>query len=218
MAWIAPQRSTSNGSAAEPSLEEARRRAMQRVAEFEQKIALSTNQLRTLRDQITISANDTARQKMLRTRATATLRQRALYEGQRDRAEGQARNLEQQQCSITSLEDTRLAAEAMRGAHASMERHVASSSLSLDTVTETMYSMQGLMSDQAELENVLAEPFGGANSSSQELDDAALDAELDALTPLVVETPVIEYPSTPVSAPQPQVRPTHTRSTNMMPL
>merc|ERR1712232_1515585 len=157
-----------------PSLNDATQQADSRVERLDQKINQLETELRTIREQMKRVRPGPA-QNSLKQRAMRVLKQKKMYEGQRDSLMGTIFNMEQANFTTQSLQDTTIMVSAMKAANATMKQQF--KSIDIDSVEDLYDDMAELMEENDMIQEAMSRSF----STPEDLDEADLEAELDAL-------------------------------------
>mmetsp|Transcript_11570 Transcript_11570/g.36774 ORF Transcript_11570/g.36774 Transcript_11570/m.36774 type:complete len:181 (-) Transcript_11570:40-582(-) len=113
--------------------------------------------------------------KTLRQRAMAVLKRKKMYEQQRDQLAGQAFNIEQTNFTIDSVKDTITTVDAMKAASKTLKTEF--KKVNIDKIDDLQDELADMMEDMNEVQDVL----GRSYDVGEDVDEADLDAELDAL-------------------------------------
>ncbi|KAJ3332044.1 hypothetical protein HDU93_009376, partial [Gonapodya sp. JEL0774] len=111
----------------------------------------------------------------IKQKAMRVLKQRKLYEGQRDQLMQQSFNMEQTAMVTENLKNTAVTLDAMKSASKEMKAQYAK--LNINKITDLQDEMEDLM-DQA---NEIQEELGRSYGTPEGVDEADLEAELEAL-------------------------------------
>ena len=103
------------------------------------------------------------------------LRRKRMYEQQRDQLAGQAFNVEQTNFAIDSVKDTLTTVQAMKTASKTLKKEV--KKVDLSQIEDLQDDLADMMEDVNDVQDVLGQSYG----IGDDIDDADLDAELDAL-------------------------------------
>ncbi|KAJ8322851.1 Vacuolar protein-sorting-associated protein 60, variant 2 [Batrachochytrium dendrobatidis] len=103
------------------------------------------------------------------------LKQRKLYEGQRDQIMQQTFNMEQASMATENLKSTMVTLDAMQSANKELKKQYKQVNLS------KIEKMQDEMEDLLEQANEIQETIGRSYGLPDDVDEADLEAELDAL-------------------------------------
>lgn len=125
------------------------------------------DQLKRLRD----GAGKTAVQK----RAMAVLKQKKLYEKQKEDLQAQNYNIESVQMTTDNLRNTMATVDAMQSANKEMKKQYGK--LDINKIESIHYDMEDLMEQANEVQESMSRTYG----VPEEVDEADLEAELEAL-------------------------------------
>ncbi|KAI8785673.1 charged multivesicular body protein 5 [Biomphalaria glabrata] len=140
-------------------------------------------------------AKNQVKQKALR-----VLKQKRMYENQRDQLGQQSFNLEQQNYAIQSLKDTKTTVDAMKIGVKDFKK--AYKHVNIDQIENMQDDLEDLMEQSSEIQEVMSRSYG-----MPELDDDELEAELDALGDELLDEDTtylddaVAAPSAPTSEP-----------------
>nr|ACM09271.1 Charged multivesicular body protein 5 [Salmo salar] len=111
---------------------------------------------------------------MVKQKAMRVLKQKRMYEGQRDNLTQQSFNMEQANYTIQTLKDTKTTVDAMKiGAK---EMKAAYKNVKIDQIEDLQDQLEDMMEDANEVQEAMSRSYG-----TPEIDDDDLEAELDAL-------------------------------------
>jgi len=157
-----------------PSLAEATDTTTKRTGVLEDKIKALDKQLVELKGQIKAARPGPA-QTRIKTRAMQVLKQKRLYEGQRNQLEGIAWNMEQVSFANENIKTAQHTAEALKGSAAALKSQMAN--ISIGDIEDNMDILTDLMEDANEINDAL----GRSYAVDEDIDEAELDDELAAL-------------------------------------
>lgn len=155
-----------------PTLTDAVQTTEQRCAVTEEKLRRCEAELASLAKQVTAGGATAAR---ARQQALAVLRRKRLYEGHRERLQQQAFNMEQTVMALDELKGTTATMMAMKDASKTFQRQ----QVRIEALEALRDEVEDLLYHADEVNHVLAQPY--ESYGLEALDEAALDAELDAL-------------------------------------
>ncbi|KAI9330198.1 Snf7 family, partial [Obelidium mucronatum] len=115
-------------------------------------------------------AKDAVKQKALR-----ILKQKKMYEGQKDQLMAQTWNMEQANMTTENLKNTLVTVDAMKAANKEMKAQY--KKINLDKVEKIQDEMEDLMEQANEIQEVMGRSYGLPDG----IDEDDLEAELDAL-------------------------------------
>ena len=104
-----------------------------------------------------------------------TLKKKKMYEQQRDQLGQQQFNMDQTSFTIESLKDTQTTVQTMKEATKTLKAEY--KKINVSQVEDLQDEMQDLMEDAAEIQEVMGRAYGVPDG----IDEADLDAELEAL-------------------------------------
>ncbi|XP_023684375.1 charged multivesicular body protein 5-like [Paramormyrops kingsleyae] len=111
---------------------------------------------------------------MVKQKALRVLKQKRMYEGQRDNLTQQSFNMEQANYTIQTLKDTKTTVDAMKIGAKEMKK--AYKKVKIDQIEDLQDQLEDMMEDANEVQEALSRSYG-----TPELDEDDLAAELDAL-------------------------------------
>ncbi|KAI9215813.1 Snf7 family, partial [Blastocladiella britannica] len=111
----------------------------------------------------------------IKQRAMRVLKQRKLYEGQRDTLMQQAFNMEQAQMATENLKNTAATIDAMQVANTALKKQY--KTVSVDKIERMQDEMEDLLAQASDLQDILGRSYG----LPDDIDEADLEAELEAL-------------------------------------
>jgi len=157
-----------------PTLTDAISSTDVRTDAIEVKIRKLDAELTRYRDQMKKMREGPAK-KSVQQKALRVLKQRKLYEGQRDNLQQQSFNMEQAQMTNDNLRNVMTTVDAMQQANKEMKKQY--KNVNLDKLDRLQDEMEDLM-EQA---NEVQESLGRSYNLPDDIDEADLEAELDAL-------------------------------------
>lgn len=128
-------------------------------------------------------------QNAVKKRALQTLKQKKMYENQRDQMLQQQFTLEQTSFTANSLKDTYVQVEALKSAKATLDTQI--KSFNVDSVEDLQDDLQDLFDSTSQIQDVLARQY----DSPDGMDDADLEAELMSLESEFIEEEADDLPS-----------------------
>ncbi|PRP84255.1 hypothetical protein PROFUN_08275 [Planoprotostelium fungivorum] len=158
----------------QPTLEEATQRVDARVTVMDEKIQKLDNELIGLREKMAKVRPGTSTHNMLKQKALKVLKQRKLYEGQRDQMMNQSFNMEQVSFTTQSMKDTITTVGAMKTASKEMKKQF--KHLDIDEIDNLQDDLADIYDQHNEIQDAL-----GRSYDVGEIDESELDAELAAL-------------------------------------
>ncbi|RKP24892.1 Snf7-domain-containing protein [Syncephalis pseudoplumigaleata] len=136
-------------------------------------------------------------------RALRILQQKRQYEQQRDQLQDQIFSMEQTQLATDNLRHTAMSVEAMKQANTALKKQY--KGISIDKIEKMQDEMQDLLESANEVQDIMARSY----DVPAEVDEADLEAELDALgDELLLEgesTPSYLQPSTALEEAMPEL-------------
>lgn len=145
-------------------------------------------------------------QNMVKQKALRVLKQKRMYEQQRDNLAQQSFNMEQANYTIQSLKDTKTTVDAMKLGVKEMKK--AYKEVKIDQIEDLQDQLEDMMEDANEIQEALGRSYG-----TPELDEDDLEAELDALGDELLADEDSSYLDEAASAPAiPEGVPTDTKN------
>eukprot|EP00882_Tetradesmus_deserticola_P001825 GHRQ01001958.1.p1 GENE.GHRQ01001958.1~~GHRQ01001958.1.p1 ORF type:complete len:222 (+),score=100.50 GHRQ01001958.1:359-1024(+) len=189
-----------------PTLEQAGDRLTGRGDRLDEQISKLDQQLMKFREQIKKTRPGPA-QEALKKRALSVLRQKRMYENQRGTLYNQQFNMEATRFTVESIQDTVQTVQALKAANVQMKGALkANKELDLSFID----NLQDELADMADLTNEINEAMGQSYAIPDDVDEADLMAELDALEgdlaledavgasgPSYLQEPELELPAAP---------------------
>uniref|UniRef100_A0A803TGI7 Charged multivesicular body protein 5 n=1 Tax=Anolis carolinensis TaxID=28377 RepID=A0A803TGI7_ANOCA len=111
---------------------------------------------------------------MVKQKALRVLKQKRMYENQRDNLAQQSFNMEQANYTIQSLKDTKTTVDAMKVGVKEMKK--AYKQVKIDHIEDLQDQLEDMMEDASEIQEALGRSYG-----TPEIDEDDLEAELEAL-------------------------------------
>jgi charged multivesicular body protein 5 len=140
---------------------------------IDKKIDRLENELKKYKDQMKKMREGPAKNQV-KQKAMRVLKQKRMYENQREQLGQQSFNLEQQNFAIQSLKDTKTTVDAMKIGAKDFKK--AYKHINIDQIENMQDDLEDLMEQSSEIQEVMGRSYG-----MPELDDDELEAELDAL-------------------------------------
>merc|ERR1712000_718751 len=162
-----------------PTLDDAVKRTDGRIATLDEKIKKLDAQLRQYREQMKKTKGSS--HNIVKQRAMKVLKQKKMYEQQRDTMMQQSFNMEQQQFGLETMKDTITTVEAMKVGAKQMKK------INIDKIETLHDELEDLMMDNEEIQEVLGRSYG-----MEEVDEGDLEAELDMLGDEMFEEALID--------------------------
>uniref|UniRef100_A0A8D2QAL8 Charged multivesicular body protein 5 n=1 Tax=Zonotrichia albicollis TaxID=44394 RepID=A0A8D2QAL8_ZONAL len=188
-----------------PSLTDCIGKVDSRAESIDKKIARLDAELVKYKDQMKKMregpAKNTVKQKALR-----VLKQKRMYEQQRDNLSQQSFNMEQANYTIQALKDTKTTVDAMKLGVKEMKK--AYKQVKIDQIEDIQDQLEDMMEEANEVQEALSRSYG-----TPEIDEDDLEAELDALGDELLADEDNSYLDEAASAPAiPEVTPTDTKN------
>ncbi|XP_077394290.1 charged multivesicular body protein 5-like [Festucalex cinctus] len=156
-----------------PNLSECIGNVDARGESVEKKINMLDAELVKYKDQLK-KMKDGPSKNMVKQKAMRVLKQRKMYENQRDQLAQQAFNMEQANYTLQTLKDTKSTVDAMKMGAKEMKR--AYKEVKLDQIDDLQDQLEDLMEDANEVQEAMSRTYG-----TPDIDEEDLEAELDAL-------------------------------------
>ncbi|CCM01710.1 uncharacterized protein FIBRA_03775 [Fibroporia radiculosa] len=165
---------TSASKKPKPSLQDAITSTDSRMASVEVKIKKLDGELARYKDQMSKLRNGPGKN-AIQERAIRTLRQKRMYESQLAQLTQQTFNMESASLATENLRNTMATVDAMKQANKELRKQYGK--IDIDKIESIHYDMEDLL-EQA---NEIQESLGRSYAVPDEIDEADLQAELDAL-------------------------------------
>eukprot|EP01061_Rhynchopus_euleeides_P030575 TRINITY_DN50778_c0_g1_i1.p2 TRINITY_DN50778_c0_g1~~TRINITY_DN50778_c0_g1_i1.p2 ORF type:complete len:217 (+),score=102.35 TRINITY_DN50778_c0_g1_i1:217-867(+) len=157
-----------------PTIEDTQDRMDKRVTNVDSKIKKYDDDLAKLSDQIKRARPGPAQQR-LKQRAMQVLKQKRMYEGQRDQIENQRFNMDEMAFAMETVRDTHEQVQCLKATATQLKTE--HKKLDVGDVEKLQDELQDLYDDNQEIQEIL-----GRNYAVQDdIDDAELEAELAGL-------------------------------------
>jgi len=156
-----------------PTLEDATKSVDGRVANIDEKIKKLEQELFAYKEKINKTRGPA--QEALKQRAMRVLKQKKMYESQRDQMSQQVFNMEQTSWATQSLKDTVVTVEAMQSANKELKK--AYKKVDINKIEAVQDDLSDLLDQANEVQEVLGRSYG----VPEEVDESDLMAELDGL-------------------------------------
>ncbi|ORY02022.1 charged multivesicular body protein 5-like protein [Basidiobolus meristosporus CBS 931.73] len=185
-----------------PTLAGAIATADERVSSIDSKIKALDIELAKYREQMKLMREGPTKNG-IKARAMRILKQKKMYEGQRDQMQQQVFNMEQTSFATDNLRDTILTVEAMQTANKELRSHY--KKVNIDKIEDLQDEMADLLEQANDVQEALSRTYG----LPEDIDEVDLEAELEALgdellfeeeeTPSYLQdnTALPEFPETP---------------------
>ncbi|GAA5915499.1 uncharacterized protein JCM6883_004833 [Sporobolomyces salmoneus] len=164
----------SSSSKPKPSLNDAIASTDTRIDSIEVKIRKLDAELTKYRDQMR-KMRDGPGKSAVQQRALRVLKQKKLYEGQIGQLQQQTFNMEQASITTENLRNTMATVDAMKTANKELKKQYGK--LDVDKIEQMHYDMEDLIEQANEVQESMSRTYGVPD----EVDEADLEAELDAL-------------------------------------
>ncbi|GAA5861917.1 hypothetical protein JCM8547_008595 [Rhodosporidiobolus lusitaniae] len=165
---------SSSGAKLKPSLTDAIASTDQRIDSIEVKIRKLDAELTKFRDQMR-KMRDGPGKSAVQQRALRVLKQKKLYESQIGQLQQQTFNMEQASITTENLRNTMATVDAMKTANKELKKQYGK--LDVDKIEQMHYDMEDLIEQANEVQESMSRTYGVPD----EVDEADLEAELDAL-------------------------------------
>jgi len=165
---------TSASKKPKPSLQDAIASTDARMSTIEVKVKKLDGELARYKEQMSKLRNGPGKD-AIQQRALRTLKQKRMYEGQLNQLAQQTFNMESASLTTDNLRNTMATVDAMNIANKEMRKQYGK--IDIDKIENIHYDMEDLL-EQA---NEIQESLGRSYAVPDELDEADLEAELDAL-------------------------------------
>ncbi|TIB69987.1 hypothetical protein E3Q24_03161 [Wallemia mellicola] len=156
------------------SLNDAIKSTETRASSIESKVKKCDQELAQFKQQMN-RLRDGPGKRAVQQRAMRVLQQRKVYEGQLEQLQQQTFNMEQAQMTTENLTGTMATVDAMQTANKQMRKQYGK--IDIDKIDSIQDDMQDLIESATEIQETLGRSYGVPD----EIDEADLEAELDAL-------------------------------------
>lgn len=157
-----------------PTLEGAIKSTDERADSIDVKIRRLDAELVRYREQMQRMKDSPAKDSIKR-KALQILKQKKMYESQRDQLMQQSFNMEQATMATDNLKNTLTTVDAMRSANKELKKQY--KKVNLDKIERVQDEMEDLLEQASEIQETLGRSYGLPDG----IDDDELEAELDAL-------------------------------------
>jgi len=140
---------------------------------IEKKINMLDNDLKKYREQMK-KMRDGPSKNMVKQKAMRVLKQKKMYENQLDNLRQQSFNMEQANFATQTLKDTKTTVDAMKLGVKEMKREY--KKIDIDQIEDLQDDMEDMLEQANEVQEALGRQYG-----TPDIDEADLEAELDAL-------------------------------------
>ncbi|KAL0949297.1 hypothetical protein HGRIS_009374 [Hohenbuehelia grisea] len=165
---------SSSSKKPQPSLQDAISSTDARIASIEVKVKKLDGELGRYKEQMSKLRNGPGKN-AIQERALRTLKQKRMYEGQLAQLTQQTFNMESAALTTENLRNTMATVDAMQRANKEIKKQYGK--IDIDKIESIHYDMEDLL-EQA---NEIQESLGRSYAVPDEIDEADLEAELDAL-------------------------------------
>ncbi|KAK9845964.1 hypothetical protein WJX81_007037 [Elliptochloris bilobata] len=159
-----------------PTIDEASGRLTTRGDTLDEKVRKLDEQLMKHRDVIKKTRPGPA-QDAAKRRALNVLKQKRLYEGQREQLYNQQFNMDQTAFTLESIKDSVQTVQAMKAANVELKQAFKKGELNIDSIEKLQDEMADMHDMHSELQEVMGQSFG----VPEDIDEDELMGELDAL-------------------------------------
>lgn len=160
-----------------------------KIQRLEQELSKYTEQIKKMREG---PAKQAVKQKALR-----VLKQKKVYEQQRDMLYNQSFNIEQQNMAIQSMKDTHITVQAMKTGLKEMKKEF--KKIDINKIENLQDDLEDLLEQTNEVQDVMSRNYG-----MPEVDESELLAELEDIANEMegdTDTSYLDAPSVPVKEP-----------------
>ncbi|RJE23072.1 hypothetical protein PHISCL_04601 [Aspergillus sclerotialis] len=164
----------SKNTAPKPTLENAISNVDNRISSIDVKLAALNSELSTYQNKIS-KMRDGPGKTALKQKALKVLQRRKQYEAQRDQLSQQSWNMEQAGMMQDNLKNTMTTVDAMKTTTKALKKQYGK--IDVDQIER----MQDEMADMMDIGNEIQESISRAYDVPEDVDEAELDAELEAL-------------------------------------
>lgn len=157
-----------------PSLSDATDTVNKRVGVLDDKIKALDKQLVDFKNQLKATRPGPA-QARIKQRAMQVLKQKRMYEQQRDQLGGMAWNMEQASFATENVKTAINTSQALKGGTAALKAEMAQ--IDLGEIEDNLDDMAELLEESNEIQEAMSRSYG----VDEDIDMSELDAELDAI-------------------------------------
>lgn len=144
-----------------------------RADSIQKKVTMLDKELMKYKEQMK-KMRDGPSKNMVKQKAMRVLKQKKMYEGQLENMRNQAFNMEQANFATQTIKDTKTTVDAMKMGVKEMKKEY--KKIDIDQIEDIQDDMEDMLDQANEVQEALGRQYG-----MPEIDDADLDAELDAL-------------------------------------
>eukprot|EP00614_Pseudopedinella_elastica_P027447 CAMPEP_0172642104 /NCGR_PEP_ID=MMETSP1068-20121228/230692_1 /TAXON_ID=35684 /ORGANISM="Pseudopedinella elastica, Strain CCMP716" /LENGTH=204 /DNA_ID=CAMNT_0013455847 /DNA_START=79 /DNA_END=690 /DNA_ORIENTATION=+ len=156
-----------------PTLNDATGRIDGNVARLDEKIAKLEGELRRYKEQMKKARGSASTS--IKKRAMQTLKQKKMYENQRDQMAAQGFNIDSTRFAIDMVQDQQVAVNALKAAASTLK--VEQKKINLGEVEDVHDDMEELFEEMEEINEVMGRSYG----LGDDVDESELDSELAML-------------------------------------
>ncbi|KAK7202962.1 Snf7 family [Myxozyma melibiosi] len=172
-----------------PTLDDAMSGLDTRISSLDVKLSKLNSELSVYQQKLA-RMNDGPGKNALKQKALKILKQRKMFEAQKDSLQQQSWNMEQASMTTNNLRNVMTTVDAMKGANKELRKQYGK--INIDKIE----SIQDEMEDLLDMSNELQETMSRSYAIDDEISDTELDAELEALgDDMQFETGEAEMPS-----------------------
>jgi charged multivesicular body protein 5 len=160
-----------------------------KISKLDQELAKYSDQMKKMKEG---PAKNAVKQKALR-----VLKQKKVYEGQREMLSNQSFNIEQQNMAIQSMKDTKTTVQAMQMGLKEMKKEY--KNIDLNKIENLQDDMADILEQANEVQDIMGRTYG-----MPEVDESELEAELEALgdeLAIDTDTSYLDTPAIPSREP-----------------
>eukprot|EP01117_Protostelium_nocturnum_P013222 TRINITY_DN4921_c0_g1_i1.p1 TRINITY_DN4921_c0_g1~~TRINITY_DN4921_c0_g1_i1.p1 ORF type:complete len:244 (+),score=89.26 TRINITY_DN4921_c0_g1_i1:104-733(+) len=184
------------------TLDEATQKMDARVGVTDGKIQKLDTELRDLREKMAKVKPGTSTHNMLKQKALKVLKQRKMYEGQRDQMMNQSFTMEQVNFTSQSMKDTITTVAAMKQASTEMKKQF--KQIKIEDIDNMQDELADIFEQHNEIQDSLGRSYDVGEVDESELDDelAALgdELEMDEAPSYLTEESNVKLPDIPVDS------------------
>ncbi|KAJ1311213.1 hypothetical protein OPQ81_009713 [Rhizoctonia solani] len=169
-----------------PTLQDAIAATDTRIAGIEVKIKKLEGELSRYKEQMSRMKNGPGKN-AIQSRAIQTLKQKRMYESQLAGLQQQTFNMESAAMTTDNLRNTMATVDAMQTANKELRRQYGK--VDIDKIESVHYDMEDLLEQANEIQEMMGRSYG----VPEEVDEAELEAELEALSAQLEEDETPSY-------------------------
>lgn len=175
-----------------PTLDDASHNIGNRLNQHEAKIAAIDQELVNLKQQMSRMREGPAKNQ-IKSRALTLLKQKKMYEKQRDSMFNQQFNIDQQKFTQESLNDTQMLVKSMKASNATLKQQF--KDIDIDEIEDLHDDMEDMMYLHNEIQDVMGRSF-----DTEVFDDEELMGELEGLENDLLSEDMNEVPNYLINA------------------